>query len=701
MTVSSQVSQLTYTGNSVTTDFPYPGRVFDPTDLEVRLEQNSGGASSVKTYGVDYSLTGVGSQTGGLVQFVVPPTASDTIKLKIVTIAIQNISIRNQTKFYPFTHEDLWDRMTMLVQKNERKYLRTLYDLDYGAEPIMALPSIAARKGKLLGFADPSGSPEAVIISGTTPLSQSVIGGLLYPQSTAEGAAPAVPTEFQYPTDDEGINHAHRFGALGNDSADDYAAINKAILVAAAAGGGDVFIRAGKIYRISQSLVIPSTVRLMSTGGFGHPSNKTAVIKPTNAVSVGIDLNGANRRGVAIDRINVDMSLMPNGSTGIRWSGVHQAELGKVGVYGLPDATSIGIHFRGDAISSFGTLYIRARDLNVSQLNVGAAKGIGIKLEKVGAESVNAILIEGARVAFMTTGWVFDGTGSGILCLNCNSEGNTGDGVQVLNTNAGTVVQWKGGEISSNGGWGVRGSLGRIIVDNTTMSSNTSGDMNTAELSIGIRILAATSGPAYEIDGAHLRTNKSFVGGDANQTIVASDTIAADAYKKRLTAASPIIMSSNPQIADGQGNQLIMLIGTSNTNTVTLVNGNGLKLKSGIVLGANDTITLLYDAGGSNDWVEQARNKADGVVTFTAADATPSVANGNIFKTAGSTTITMFDDGEVGKTIKIRAGGGITITNGANLELAGAANFVMTALDTLTLTMYTAGTWTEDGRSVN
>ena len=87
--------------------------------------------------------------------------------------------------------------------------------------------------------------------------------------------------------------------------------------------------------------------------------------------------------------------------------------------------------------------------------------------------------------------------------------------------------------------------------------------------------------------------------------------------------------------------------------------------------------------------------------TFTSADATPSVAGYELFKTAGTTAITDFDNGVLGQTIKILATGSITIVDGASIILGGGGNFNMTASDTLTLTMFDDGVWQEVGRSVN
>ena len=89
------------------------------------------------------------------------------------------------------------------------------------------------------------------------------------------------------------------------------------------------------------------------------------------------------------------------------------------------------------------------------------------------------------------------------------------------------------------------------------------------------------------------------------------------------------------------------------------------------------------------------------VVTFTSGDATPTVANANVFLTAGNTTITDFDDGILGQTIRILATSNISIADGAAIVLAGSADFAMGADDTLMLTMFIDQQWYEISRSDN
>ncbi len=65
----------------------------------------------------------------------------------------------------------------------------------------------------------------------------------------------------------------------------------------------------------------------------------------------------------------------------------------------------------------------------------------------------------------------------------------------------------------------------------------------------------------------------------------------------------------DPQITDGVHGQIIILRGTSNTNTVTLEELNGLALTDGLsfVLGNKDTMSLMYDAG-DDQWIEISRS---------------------------------------------------------------------------------------------
>ena len=66
--------------------------------------------------------------------------------------------------------------------------------------------------------------------------------------------------------------------------------------------------------------------------------------------------------------------------------------------------------------------------------------------------------------------------------------------------------------------------------------------------------------------------------------------------------------------------------------------------------------------------------------TFTSGDATPDVSGYRLFKTAGTTTITAFDNMEAGKLFIVQRGASdIAIADGANISLPGDRNLTLTA----------------------
>ena len=117
---------------------------------------------------------------------------------------------------------------------------------------------------------------------------------------------------------------------------------------------------------------------------------------------------------------------------------------------------------------------------------------------------------------------------------------------------------------------------------------------------------------------------------------------------------------------------------------------------------AGDSAHLLF-ANASWHWLGGSATvtgyNPDTTVTFTSTDATPTVAAGNTFITAGTTAITDFDYGVVGQTIKILGASSIVITQGTPISLQGEVNFSMVAGDTLTLHMFNDQVWEEIGRS--
>jgi len=98
---------------------------------------------------------------------------------------------------------------------------------------------------------------------------------------------------------------------------------------------------------------------------------------------------------------------------------------------------------------------------------------------------------------------------------------------------------------------------------------------------------------------SYLLTNSGGVGNG-----LAVDALTRFLYYNEAGASD---LTDNPQIVAGRDGQIITIIGSSDVNTLTLDDGTGLLLSAQCVLGAGDTITLVYITALSG-WVETARS---------------------------------------------------------------------------------------------
>jgi len=119
---------------------------------------------------------------------------------------------------------------------------------------------------------------------------------------------------------------------------------------------------------------------------------------------------------------------------------------------------------------------------------------------------------------------------------------------------------------------------------------------------------------------------------------------------------------------------------------------------------SEDYKVVIKDSAGSTirtmDKIRMPAANRRPLVTFSSGDATPTVAEGNMFRTAGTTAITDFHDGEVGDIIVVQAASTITITDGTPINLAGNVNFDMVSGDVLVLAMVFDQKWYEVSRTV-
>lgn len=167
MTVSNTNDRQYYTGDGANVNFPFTFPFFSNDEIYVWLVA-ADGTLTAQTETTNYTLSGAGSPTpGGQVTMIVAPPLTYQLLVQRILPFIQDTSIRNQEDFYPEVHEDVFDKLVMLLQQVNNSQAGALSSLSRAlrvalTDPaIPVLPNVASRQGKYLSF-DSSGNPVAV-----------------------------------------------------------------------------------------------------------------------------------------------------------------------------------------------------------------------------------------------------------------------------------------------------------------------------------------------------------------------------------------------------------------------------------------------------------------------------------------------------------------------------------------------------------
>lgn len=151
MTIASQTSRITYTGDGSTTAFAVPFFFQADADLVVIL-QDTLGVQTTQTFGTNYTLAGATLSAGGTCTFVTAPTSGYLITIYRDPPATQTTSYNNNDPFPAKSHELALDKLTTLAQRVKDLVSRTIRQTEGEATMTTTLASIATRKNKLLGF---------------------------------------------------------------------------------------------------------------------------------------------------------------------------------------------------------------------------------------------------------------------------------------------------------------------------------------------------------------------------------------------------------------------------------------------------------------------------------------------------------------------------------------------------------------------
>jgi hypothetical protein len=130
LTISSTIRKAgPFTGNGVTTAFPFTFKVFTSADLLVVQAVTSTGVEATKTLTTDYTVALNADQNaspGGTVTMLVAPPTGTTLVLTSQVGNLQPTDLTNAGGFYPSVINSSLDRATIQIQQLAEKISRTL-----------------------------------------------------------------------------------------------------------------------------------------------------------------------------------------------------------------------------------------------------------------------------------------------------------------------------------------------------------------------------------------------------------------------------------------------------------------------------------------------------------------------------------------------------------------------------------------------
>lgn len=128
MTVSTSDNREQYAGNDSATEFGYAFKIFKADDLVVILTATDDSETTL-VRGSDYSVDGVGDESGGTVTYPLsgdPLATGETLTILREIPVVQETDLRNQGAYYPEVIEDELDRGRMIDQQQEEQLARAL-----------------------------------------------------------------------------------------------------------------------------------------------------------------------------------------------------------------------------------------------------------------------------------------------------------------------------------------------------------------------------------------------------------------------------------------------------------------------------------------------------------------------------------------------------------------------------------------------
>lgn len=473
MTVSVQTPYNSSTGNGVTTVFPYSFQILSSDDLKVTVD------GTLKAIGTDYTVSGVGSGSGGNVTFGSAPANGAIVVRYSDTLMKRETDYQANGDFREVTVDADFDRMWLGLRDVQRLAQRAIRVGPGEASPV-ELPSAATRANKVLGF-DASGAPTASLVADIDLAAVSTFVATLLDDTTAL----AFRTTLGVPEGGRGAGTSTPVEGL-TDS-------NTAVGLNALVSNVDGY---------ENTAVGVHALRLNTTGTENNAFGTLALeSNTTGAENVGVgvralwkNVDGNDNTAVGHAAMNANVSGDDNtaiGQTALYrlTGGDRNTAVGRQALEHLltgSDNTAVGHSALSACTGSTNTAIGRVAGAAVTSGSGNTLAGyssasslttgnfnciVGYQAMNVATGASNCVYV-GYQAGYVSTG--NNNTGVGNQSMLANTDGTDNVGVGILSLSANTSGD------------------GNVGVGNLALSSNTTGDHNTA-----VGMSAFSSGTGY------------------------------------------------------------------------------------------------------------------------------------------------------------------------------------------------------------
>lgn len=306
-----------YVASAAQDEFDYDFPIFEEADLVVDVD---GVTQALDT---DYTVANEGANEGGTITFVTPLDGGEVVTIYRDIPIARSSEFQQNGPWGSLSTNAEFNRIIMMLQQLEANHGRALRwpKIANVASADLELTPLANWLSKYV-FINANGEPEPADFDGSgTPISQSVIGNLLYPQSAAELAAGITPTNIY-----RNYGDVFRYGATGDGVTDDTTALQAALTLSRThpmylppLGSDSLY------YKITDELIYPgsgahiigsgylSMIRQATVGAgcFARAAGGTTIFNMTTR-DVYVGVSGNITAGTAFDLEGISQSKFYN-----------------------------------------------------------------------------------------------------------------------------------------------------------------------------------------------------------------------------------------------------------------------------------------------------------------------------------------------------------------------------------------------------